>query len=63
MKYGPDLKYSLNTVEGIQYVAPKYLERTFEKKSYDTGSIKYGPGIKVFIEHGPIGPNIFVLSI
>ena len=49
MKYGPDMKYSLNTIQYVQYFASKYLKRTFKKKSYEMGSIKYGPGMRFLL--------------
>ena len=36
-------------MNNILYFASKHLKRTFEKKSLEVGSIKYGPGTKYLL--------------
>ena len=40
------MRYVLKTANYIQYFAPENLRQTFEKKSYEVGSVKDGPGVK-----------------
>ena len=37
MRYGPGMKYLLNTVQQVQDFASKYLKRTFEKSHIKLG--------------------------
>ena len=46
LKNDPFNKVSLND---ILYFASIYLKRTFDKKSYEIGSIRYDPGIKYLL--------------
>ena len=47
-KYGPGMNYLSSTVKWVQYFGSRYLKRTFEKNSYEIGTIKYGPAMKYF---------------
>ena len=37
IKYCPDIKYLINTVQYVQYFASKYLKRTFKKSQMKSG--------------------------
>ena len=64
IKYGPGMKYLLNTVQQVQHFASTYLEfripivqhfaskyfkRTFREKSHEIGSIRYVAGMKYLL--------------
>lgn len=44
------MNYLLNAVQYVQPFASKYLKLTFEKKSHEIESIKFGPGMKYLLD-------------